>query len=162
MKIQDWFENWGITGLKLKVGFLEMNWEPTPEEEQAAWELYVELLTRVTTQALPDDVGDEASALKSVFNLFAVTRSLLKEKGRKAEVFSKIAIIVLNQKIRPFTAKWHKPSMEDAFADPVKCVEFRQDLKGVQALLAGYAGLLAEVANVEDFQDLGQGPMIQE
>ena len=50
MKIQDWFENWGITGLKLKAGFLEMNWEPQPDEQQAAWELYVELVTRVATQ----------------------------------------------------------------------------------------------------------------
>jgi len=61
MKIRDWFENWGITGLKLSTGFLEMEWEPQPEEQQAAWELYIELITRITTQDIDGDSGDEAA-----------------------------------------------------------------------------------------------------
>lgn len=67
MKIQDWFENWGITGLKISTGFMQMEWQPRPEEEQAAWELYIELITRVATQPLGKGLGDEAAALSSVF-----------------------------------------------------------------------------------------------
>ncbi len=159
MKIKDLFENWGITGLKVNVGFLEMDWQPQPEEQQAAWELYIELLTRIATQPLADEYGDETTALESVHDLFRVTRQLLREKGRNAETFSKVAIVILNQKIRPFTARWHKPSIEGAFGDPGKCRLFRNELRELQQTLRGYASLLAQVADVEDFQALDQGPL---
>ena len=73
--------------------------------EKAAWELYIELLTRITTQPLPQSYGDEKTALDSVFSIFGLTRSIIKENGTNCIEFTKIAIIVLNQIIRPFTAK---------------------------------------------------------
>ncbi len=118
MKIQDWFENWGIIGLKLNAGFLQMEWEPQPGERQAAWELYIELITRNTTQDIDGEIGDEAAALESVHDIVGITRQLLKEKGRKAETFSKIAVVILNQKLRRFTGAWHKRSLAGAFQDP--------------------------------------------
>ena len=159
MKIQDWFENWGITGLKISAGFMQMEWQPKPEEEQAAWELYIELITRVATQPLGKDQGDEAAALKSIFSLFEVTRNLLKEKGRKAEVFSKIAVVILNQKIRPFTATWHKRVLDNNLEKPEDKALFRNELIQIQNMLRGYAAMLAKVAGVEDFQALDQGPL---
>ena len=159
MKISELFENWGLTGLKLKTGFLQMDWQPRPEEEQAAWELYIELLTRIATQPLPDTAGNEPAALASVHDLFPVIRRLLRDKGRKAETFSKVAIVVLNQKIRPFTARWHRAAGEGAFTDPDQCRRFRRELEQLQQTLRGYAGLLAEVAGVEDFQDPARGPL---
>jgi len=161
MKIQDLFENWGIKGIKVSVGFLSMDWKPEPEEQQAAWELYVELLTRITTQPIADNDGDEKTALESVFNLFQLTRELLKSRGRKAENFSKIAIIVLNQKIRPFTAKWHKPSISGGFDEAETRAEFRRDLKNIQSVLQNYAGMLAEMAGVETFHALDQGALTE-
>jgi hypothetical protein len=157
MKIKDWFDKWGITGLKLKGPFLEIDWKPQPEEQQAAWELYIELITRVATQPLAETEGDEIAALNSVYKLFDVTRSLLKEKGRKAETFSKIAIVILNQKIRPFTAEWHK-NKNDLETDDGRR-KFREDLQNIQQLLKGYAGLLADVAGVENFLELEEGPV---
>ena len=159
MKIQDWFENWGITGLQVNAGFLRVDWKPQPEEQQAAWELYIELITRIATQPLPDGEGDEKTALESVCRLFDVTRELLKAKGRKAETFSKIAIIILNQKVRPFTAKWHKKSLHGEFAASESCVQFRKELEEVQKIMRNYAALLAKAAGVEDFQKLEQGPL---
>ena len=159
MKIQDWFENWGITGLKISTGFMQMEWQPRPEEEQAAWELYIELITRVATQPLGKGLGDEAAALRSIFSLFKVTRDLLKQKGRKAEVFSKIAVVILNQKIRPFTAKWHKRVLDNQLKKPEEKESFRKELEQIQDVLRRYAAMLAKVAGVEDFQKLEQGPL---
>lgn len=159
MKIQDWFENWGITGLKISAGFMQMEWQPKPEEEQAAWELYIELITRVATQPLGKDQGDEAAALTSIFSLFEVTRNLLKEKGRKAEVFSKVAVVILNQKIRPFTASWHKRVLDNRLEKPEEKALFLRELEQIQNMLRGYAAMLAKVAGVEDFQKLEQGPL---
>lgn len=70
--------------------------------------MYVELITRITTQPLVQNKGDEATALESIYNIFEITREILKSEGKKAKNFTKIAIVVLNQMIRPFTAKWHK------------------------------------------------------
>ena len=49
---------------------------------------------------------------------------------------------MLNQVVRPFTAKWHGESLSCAFDDPGKREEFR------------YNRLLAKIADVEDLTDL--------
>lgn len=159
MKIQDWFENWGITGLKINAGFLELEWKPLPDEAQAAWELYIELITRIAVRPLPDQAGDEAAALASIHALFAVVRDLLKSKGRKALVFSQIAVIILNQKIRPFTEAWHPILLADNISKSEDKKRFRAELKALQKTLQQYAAMLARVADIEDFQDLEQGAL---
>ena len=57
MKLKKWFENWDMTKLKVKAGVFEAEWEPQEKDREAAWELYVELLTRIATQPLPADAG---------------------------------------------------------------------------------------------------------
>jgi len=154
MKLKEWLETWKLDSLKINLEFLEAEFSPSTEDQEAAWELYVELLTRVSTQALPDGVGDEATALTSVFNLFGLTRDILRNKGRKASEFTKIAIVVLNQKVRPFTAKWHKLSLEGAFKDAERCAEFRRELGTLQEVLRHYTRALAGLADVEDLTGL--------
>ena len=80
-------------------------------DQDAAWELYVEMLLRVVTQPLPSEAGDESTALKSIYALFPVTREILRRRGRSAISFSKVAIPVMNQIVRPFTTKWHPQSL---------------------------------------------------
>ena len=70
MKWKKWLENWDMTGLKLKTPFLEMEWNPQTADQNAAWDLYIEMLTRITTQSLPVESGDEKAALDSVYSLF--------------------------------------------------------------------------------------------
>jgi hypothetical protein len=154
MKWKKWLENWDMTSLKIKTPFLDMEFKPQEADKAAAWDLYVELLTRITTQPLPKEHGDEQTALNSVFALFALTRDVLKKHGRDAEEFSKIAIVVLNQVIRPFTAKWHKLSIEGAFEDKKRCDEFRNELKKLQLVLSVYTQMLADMAGVEDLTKL--------
>ena len=74
MKWSKWLENWDMTSLKISAPFLEMEWKPQDEDKAAAWELYIELLTRIATQPLDAEHGDEKTALDSVFSLFAITR----------------------------------------------------------------------------------------
>lgn len=154
MKMKKWLENWDMTSLKIKTPFLEMDWAPKDEDKEAAWEMYVELLTRVTTQSLPTEVGDEKAALASVCNLFPITRDVIKKNGRHCIEFTKIAVVVLNQIIRPFTAKWHKESLNGAFDVPEKCAEFRSELKEIQVILTRYTQMLADMADVEDLTSL--------
>ncbi len=153
MKWQQWLENWDMTTLKIKAPFLDMEWKPKDADKAAAWELYVELLTRVTTQDLPPSDGDEERALSSIFNLFELTRGVLKHHGRDCIEFTKIAVILLNQVVRPFTAKWHPRMLAGDLQTDVDCLEFRTDLRHLQGMLRVYTRMLADMAGVEDLTE---------
>lgn len=60
---------------------LSADWEPSDQERQAAWEMYVELATRVTVVELPGDRGLVREALTSYYSLFATTREILRKYG---------------------------------------------------------------------------------
>jgi len=154
MKWSEWLENWSMTSLKVKTPFLEMDWEPKDEDKDAAWELYIELLTRITTQQLPPKHGDEATVLESVHKLFGLSREIIKRRGRLCIEFTKIAVLILNQKIRPFTAKWHKLMLADAFNDLEQCKVFRAELSDLQETLRIYTRMLSDMAGVEDLTQL--------
>ena len=154
MKFSKWLENWDMKSLKINVKFLEMEWEPSTEDQDAAWELYVEMLTRIATQHLEPEHGDEQTALESIHQLFGLTRSILRSHGRPCITFSKVAVIVLNQVIRPFTAKWHREALKGAFSDEKQCTVFRKELAALQLELRKYTTALASIAEVEDLTDL--------
>jgi len=154
MKLQEWFEKWGIKGLKIKTPILEFDWSPQEADKDAAWDMYIELLTRITTQPLSDDDGIEQTALESVYNIFGITREIIKHHGRDCVGFARIAIVILNQIIRPFTAHWHKLSSEGAFNETEKCILFRDELKQLQVKLTNYSKMLADIAGVEDLTQM--------
>lgn len=154
MNRRDFLQKWGLSGLKINVGFLEGEFAPSDPDRDAAWELYVELLTRVTTQYLPPDDGDEKAALDTVHAIFPLTREILRRRGSGCGEFAKLAIPVLNQVVRPFTAKWHRLSIAGAFGNKAKRDEFRYDLAAVQTNLRAYAKSLADIAQVEDLTAL--------
>lgn len=154
MKWRDWLENWGLTSLRLKAGFLETEWKPTDPDKDAAWDLYVELVTRVATQPLSTESGIEQSALDSIYSLFPITRGILKTRGRQCVEFTKLAIVVLNQVVRPFTEKWHKASKQGGFSDPETCQAFRAEMLVLQGTLVIYAKALADLAGVEDLTEM--------
>jgi len=154
MKLRKWLDNWDLTGLSIKTPFLEMEWAPATADQEAAWDMYIELLTRVTTQALADEDGVEQTALDSIYALFDITRGVLKDHGKDCVGFARLAIVILNQIVRPFTARWHPLAQAGAFADPARCRQFRDELRELQRQLTNYARLLAEVAGVEDLTGL--------
>jgi hypothetical protein len=131
-----------------------MEWEPKDNDKNAAWELYIELLTRIATQQLQPEHGDEEIALKSIYSLFGLTREVIKRQGRHCIEFTKIAVVILNQVVRPFTAKWHKLSIQKAFEDAEKCEKFRKELTELQKVLRKYTKMLADMAGVEDITEI--------
>jgi hypothetical protein len=154
MNLPTLFNQFNLTKVRLNVAGVGVEIEFNQDDQDAAWELYVEMLTRIVTQPLPANVGDEQTALDSVYSLFGTTREILHRRGRNSIQFSKVAIPVLNQVVRPFTAKWHRESLAGAFGEPARCGEFRQELITLQADLRNYNRLLASIAGVEDLTDL--------
>ncbi|MGP4906957.1 hypothetical protein ACTXGW_12715 [Psychrobacter faecalis] len=149
MKWSELLDNWSLSSLSLTTGFLNMEWQPNEKDKQCAWELYVELLTSIATQPLEDNHGDELAALKNIYSLFQTTRDILKADGRHCKEFTKISIIVLNQVVRPFTAKWHKQTSSCELSSELR-QEFRVDLDELQKILINYTSLLADMAGVEN------------
>ena len=145
-------------GVSFSEIFLKKTWSTDPQQvdsnQKAAWDLYVEMETRIITQPLSPNHGDEKKALDSVFSLFQTTREILHEQGPNCVEFAKIAIEILNQKVRPFTDEWHPRSIAGAFTDPAACAEFRADHKSLQEILRAYTCTLAVLAGVEDITSL--------
>ncbi len=148
------FRKFELEKVRLNAIFIDVEISFQDSDRDAAWELYVEMLTRIVTQFLPKEVGDEQTALESVYSLFPTTREILRKQGRKTLQFSKIAIPILNQVVRPFTAKWHKEALQNGFDDSTKKEMFRTELQELQKDLCNYNRMLAEIAGVEDLTDL--------
>jgi len=163
-------------GLKLGPVSLGGTWEPDEREMEAAWQMYIELATRISTQALKDDEGILREALSSLHDLFPITREILRhqgptvarKKGSGDHSFAELAIYVLNYAVRPVLAKWHplleeyeavrpeEKSVRTHEAEWERAAELRGVLEGLRLLLLDYANLLAAVAGVEPLISLDE------
>lgn len=153
--LRDLLDRWGLKRLKVKTPILDAEFESNDAIRQAAWALYVEMLTRIAVQPLGEDEGDEKAALASLHSLFETTRQALKEAGPGSVRFAAVAIPFLNQVLRPLTAKWHPRLIAGVLDTPAGKTEFREDLKLIRKLINGYLGLVGEVAGVEESDQLG-------
>ena len=79
----------GLEKVRLNLPVVGLEIDLTQDDQDAAWELYVEMLTRIVTQPLPAESGDELAALDSVYSLFPTTREILRTRGRRTIQFSK-------------------------------------------------------------------------
>ena len=158
IKIAETFAKFRLEKVKLGPSWANAEIAIDASDSDAAWELYVEMLTRVVTQPLPVETGDEETALDSVYSLFPITREVLRRRGRRAISFTKIAVPILNQIVRPFTAKWHRKCLAGDLADEDVRQEFRDELATLQEDLRNYSRMLAGLAGVEDLTDLEKDP----
>jgi hypothetical protein len=156
MKLKDFLAKWNMSSLKIKPSYLEMDFKFVDADKKAAWDLYIELLTRITAQMLPEEYGDEEGVLESIHSLFKTTRDVLKANGPACVQVTKIAVVVLNQKIRPFTSKWHKHALKGGFRYSTQDKEFRTELAELQIELKNYTKMLADMAGVEDLAEMDE------
>ena len=150
--------------VSLPFGIGSASWEADPTQRNAAWELYVELVTRVAVQSLDPQEGLVREAMNSLYSLFGSTRDILRKAGPKVgashDSVGGIAIAVLNNGLRPFLSKWH-PSLlewEEKKAEGIspqaheKSWEqeliVRGELDSLRQDLEKYAHVLADIAGV--------------
>lgn len=140
----------GLSELKIKCPILDATFVTDDATRNAAWALYVELVTRIAVQPLGSDEGDEAAALKSLHSLFGTTREVLKGAGPTTVRFAAVAVTFLNQTVRPLTAKWHPRVMRGDLDTPEGKKEFREDLGRIRKLILGYVAMVGELAGIEE------------
>jgi len=150
------------------IGGIEGTWEPDESERKAAWELYVELVTRISVTELQPHEGVLREALSSLYTLFDTTRTILRTygpgiaqpKGGNPLSFGSLAVTMLNVVIRPVLAQWHPMLLDyentkESTVSPLtherqweKGDELRRVLNEVREILIAYANVLAQVADV--------------
>ena len=150
------------------IGGVEGTWEPDESEEKAAWEMYVELITRISVAELKPTEGLLREAFSSLYTLFDTTRKILRKygpsvaqpKGKGKLSFGYLAVVILNTVLRPVLAKWHPllldyESTKESSVSSLeherqwdKNVELRRILDDVRVVLINYANLLAQVVDV--------------
>jgi hypothetical protein len=155
-------------GLKLGVLSVSGAWKPTDAERRAAWELYVELVTRIAVVPLKGSEGLLREALTSLYALFDITREILRRYGPELarprpegeHSLGQLAVLVLNYELRPLLAHWHplldvweaqrpaqrsRAAHEDVweYAD-----QLREAIEQTRHRLVGYTDLLAAAAGV--------------
>lgn len=156
--------------VRLNLHVLEISgtWEPNDVERRAAWELYVELVTRVSTVPLQTDHGLLREALTSLHSLFATTRDVLRRHGPDIAApkpdgqynLGYLAVTMLNFTIHPTLARWHptlqdwedqrpadRPRREHEDAWP-QAPQLRAALSDTRTALAAYADLLATACGI--------------
>lgn len=150
------------------LGKINGRWQPDENERQAAWEMYVELVTRISVTELDPDEGLLRDVLSSLNDLFAVTRGILRQygpvvarpKGDGSLSFGYLAVAVLNTVLRPLLSHWHPLLLDYANRRPTDVSaavwesawehnpSLRRSLAKARRYLISYAELLADAAGV--------------
>lgn len=149
------------------IGGVEGSWEPSDVEREAAWELYVELVTRISVVELDPEDGKLRESMTSLYQLFAITRDILKrygpnvaKAGNSKISFGALAVLMLNGAVRPVLAHWHprlmayeelRPSNLDSTTHEKQweyAGELRRELESTRIVLTEIATLMGNVARV--------------
>lgn len=131
---------------------------------QTAWEIFIEVATRVSTQPLGREDGFLREALDSLYQLFGQTRSLLKNtqpsKVSHENSVEYLALTMLNRELRPFLSRWH-PRLSRFEQDTAEGESewsdgalFREELEGLRVQLLEFAFAFARLAGVPDPRSL--------
>jgi hypothetical protein len=154
-----------LTELTVSIpNFTDLTFAVTSSNEGVAWRLFVESVTRISTQPLDQGSGVIHEALDSLYVLFQSVRGVLLEARPTARVGSTptvehLAIGMLNVQMRPFMAKWHArlseweqrnpDAHESEWPENAQCRAEMETMR--QGLLEYVRGLgqLAGVRNVE-------------
>jgi hypothetical protein len=140
----------------------ELRFVVTRDSKRVAWKLFVETMTRVSTQPLEQEEGLLREAMSSLYGLFEMVRETLKETlpstaDDGAPTVEQLAITMLNLELRPFLSRWHPALRRWEDAHPgVSESEWpenracRDALTRTQAAIRDYALGYARLAGVRD------------
>ncbi|KUL25480.1 tetratricopeptide repeat protein [Streptomyces regalis] len=137
---------------------------PGPVERAAAFDLQVELVTRVGVQPLAPDQGSLREALTSMHALFGTTREVLHRVAAETSAPLSpphIAATLANEHLRPFLSTWHPALQQHEAKRPdgtsptehehawERAAEMRADLDRLRLPLTRIATRLAELSGVD-------------
>ncbi|WP_345323941.1 patatin-like phospholipase family protein [Novipirellula rosea] len=131
--------------MRLGDAWTDANFDPSDADKRAAWEFYNQLRSRIVTRPLPYLRGNEKSALESVHGLFECAREICEKTGPEAHRFADLVWAFLNNDVRPFTAKWHKPFSSGKLSEDDNH-DFREELERLQGIVVYFEQLFLALA----------------
>jgi hypothetical protein len=163
-------QEWQITEIEMEFVGQKWKFANSGSQRRVAWLLFVEATTRVATQSMAQDEGDDSIALRSLYDFFQSTRKAIGETGptkllpsgqNNLETVESFALAMLNQDLRPFLSKWH-PSWDKWRSKNTDCSsgdwpfhkEFRKELAMLQSKVRERAKGFAKIAGVSDVERL--------
>ena len=168
---------WKSVTASINLGVVSFSgsWEPTTAERSAAWDIYVELVTRVTLEPREEGTGMLREALTSYYSLFGEFRSILRQHGPDVGLPSeggeisvaRLAVTLLNQVLRPLLTKWHPRLQEWEIARPDDVSiptyerswsdydDLQSEIESTRRTIIPFAGLLMDVAQVKELSEHG-------
>jgi hypothetical protein len=181
MGIGDWWkrrkaESITLESVEIQWLGLKGKWIADRAQQEASWEMYVELITRISLQPLKSDEGLLREGLSSLYSLFEETRRILKEHGPEVArplgggtlSLGQIAVEVLNQRLRPLLAKWH-PLLQAYETERPQNVspldhenawphahELRTEFEKLRHHIVDYADLLAQASGIKPIHSRGK------
>ena len=149
---------------------IEGIWYPTENERKAAWDMYVEIVTRIPVAYVKPEMSLLRICLSSLYKLFDVTREILRKYGPtiarpRAEgqlSFGYLSIKVLDLILRPFMMKWHpllaeyertrkeSDSPQDHEKKWARYEEFNKAMSEVGEAMMHYVNLLALASDMQE------------
>ena len=158
-----------LSEVTVSLPWVSGTWAVDDNQRLAAWEMYVELVTRIAVRPLGKDKGLLREALSSLYAVFGETRRILRHYGpdiaipekKKFLSFGAIAVLVVNEVLAPFLEDWHPalldheaterpPGMSQAEHERrwARAAELRAELEKTRVKLVAYADVLAEACRV--------------
>lgn len=155
-------QNLSLQGVTITIPQLsELHFVLAPDNRRVAWQLFVETSTRVSTQPLQPGSGSLREAMASLYNLFQVTRSGLRESSpsraqAQGPTVEDLGIAMLNLELRPFLSRWHPllatwerthpKESEESWEGNLQC---RAELTELQLRLKSYVNGFAALAGAQ-------------
>lgn len=164
--IQLYMRSVSLTEIKVNVPQLsQLTFVVNNDAKKTAWELFVEVSTRVSTQPLGNEEGFLREALTSLYSLFGRARDLLAQSQPTTKVtggktVEYLALTMLNKELRPFLSKWHplltrfEQSKEQDETTWEHNAAFRAELEELRGRLVEFALSFARLAGVPEPQAL--------
>jgi hypothetical protein len=154
-----------LTEIRLTVPQLsELVFVVNNDAKQTAWQLFIQVSTRVSTQPLVQEEGFLREALDSLYELFGQIRDLLMKgqptRAAQGKTVEYLALTMLNQELRPFLSKWHprltrfEQSGNGQEATWPQNSEFRGELESMRKRLLEFSLAFARLAGADDPQGL--------
>jgi hypothetical protein len=143
-------------------------WEPTECERNAAWDMYVELVTRIPIAQVKPGESSLQVCLNSLYKIFGATREILRKYGPSVArprsegqiSFGYLSVKVLDIILRPFLVEWYpllvdyestrkgSGSAREHERKWARYEELKRGLTEVREALLQYAQLLARASEV--------------
>ena len=134
-----WLDDWNLSdatpesdapSLPFDQEIFDDFWAPTSADRALAFDMLVEIRTRILDNALGPNEGTDLSALESVHSLFPSARQFMHKHGYQCANCGRILNAYLNTYVRRFTTKFHPVSISECWKDNPLSVnaEFRKEL----------------------------------